>query len=242
MIGSLFNDLQHNQGDETENPELTADLSGEAGSEDSLLASLGVAQKIVRSRRGAFWQAEASDILQAVALRLLKWRDKYRKKSAEMSPEEWESFTARAAFNEINRQLSSESRNAWVPLDSVRETVADAVLEGGSRAEVRSLATEVWQKICSLTLRQRQSLLLGGQFVVANLLQAGITEEEIAESLNMAMEDWAQVCHSLPLRDTQIADLMKRTESTWNSRERDAASIKKARHEARVKIRRVVRK
>ena len=243
MIGSLFNDLQPNKRDEPEDSDLTENLSNDVADGDgSLLASLGVAQKIGRRKGLSFRQTEPGDIVQSIALRLIKWRDKYREKSAEMSPDDWQSFAARTAYNEINRQYKNNSAIADVPLDSVPETAADLSLEGQSEAEVCSLAMEVWQKICSLSLRQRQALLLGSQELVIYFLQCGITDEQLAENLNLTIEDWALVKERIPLKNVQIGEIIKQIGGSEKSIESVAKSIKKARHEARVKIRRVTEK
>jgi DNA-directed RNA polymerase specialized sigma24 family protein len=242
MIGSLFNELQSIEPDDSENSERAEGLSYDADGDDTLVASLGVAQKIVRRQGLAFWQSEASDILQAVALRLLKWRDKYREKSGQMSPEEWKSFAARAAYNEINRHYKHNPPGADVPLDSMAEPVAADCLQGQSDAELRSLALEVWQKICCLSLRQRQALLLGSRELVLYFLQVGITDDELAENLDLTIEEWVRVKENLPLRNIQIAQILKQMGGNQNSIEAIAKSIKKARHEARAKVRRAVEK
>ncbi len=217
-------------------------MSCEADGDDVLIASLGVAQKVVRRQGLAFWQAEASDILQSVAIRLLKWRNKNPEKSEEMSREDWKSYAARAAYNEINRHCKNNSQAADVPLDLVPEPVASDCLQGQSEVEVRSLALEVWQKICSLSLRQRQALLLGSRELVLYLLQIGVTDEELAKSLDLPIEEWARVKEKLPLRNIQIAQVLKESGSNQNSIEAISKSIIKARHEAHAKVRRATEK
>lgn len=242
MIGSLFNELQPINTDDSENFERAEGLSYEADGDDTLVVSLTVAQKIVRRQGLAFWQSEASDILQAVALRLVKWRDKYREKSSEMSQEEWKSFAARAAYNEINRHYKHNSPGADVPLDSMPEPVAADCLQGQSEAEVRSLALKVWHKICHLSLRQRHALLLGSRELVLYFLQVGVTDKELAEILDLTIDEWVRVKEKLPLRNIQIAQILKQSGGNQNSIEAISKSIKKARHEARAKVRRLVEK
>lgn len=241
MIGSLFEDLQPiKQNDEKQESELTEELSFRTDSDDSLLATITVVQKIVRRKTVSGWQSEASDLVQGVVLRLLKWRDKYQEKSEEMSPDEWQSFAATTTYNEINRHYSNNSLTD-VPLDSVQEATTMQSLEGQSEAEVCSLVLEVWQKICSLSLRQRQALLFGSQELVVYLLKAGITDEELAEKLNLTMKEWAEVKDRLPLKDFQIGELLKDS-GNRKSVEAIAKSMKKARHEARLKVRRSIEK
>lgn len=242
MIGSLFNELPTIEPEDSEHSERTEGLPYETDGDDTLVASLGVAQKIVRRQGLAFWQAEAADILQSVALRLIKWRDKHPEKSEEMSPEEWKSFVARAAYNEINRHYKNNSPSVNIPLDSVSEPVAADCLQGQSEAEVCSLALEVWQKICSLSLRQRQALLLGSRELVLYLLQIGVSDEELAKSLDLTIEEWVRVKEKLPLKNIQIAKVLKQLGGNQNSIEAISNSIIKARHEARAKVRRATEK
>lgn len=240
MIGSLFEDLSPIPNDK--DSELTEDLSHEIdSSDDYLLAAIPVVQKIVR-RKTVFslWQSEASDLVQAVALRLLNWRKRNLEKSEEMSKDEWQSFAAKTAYNEINRQFSDNSKINVVQLDSTQECPKDFV-EGQSEVEVFSLTLEVWQKICNMSLRQRQALLFGSQELVIYLLKIGITDEELAEILNLTIVEWADVKNRLPLKNLQIAQILKEI-GNENSIEAIAKSMKKARHEARLKVRRVTEK
>ena len=240
MVGSLFKELSPISNDETEVSELTEDLSFVADSDDTLLATIPVVQKIVRRKTVSVWQSEASDLVQGVVLRLLKWRNKYREKSEEMSPDEWQSFAAKTTYNEINRHFTNNPL-VDVSLDSVQEATAEESLEGESETEVCSLALEVWQEICSLSLRQRQALIFGSQELVVYLLKAGITDAKLAENLNLTIEEWAEVKDRLPLKDFQIGELL-RTLGNPKSVQELAKSMKKARHEARAKLRRAVEK
>jgi len=240
MIGSLFEKLQPIPKTEDINPEITEDLSNRSDSDDYLLTALPVVQKIVRRKTVFSWQSEASDLVQAVALRLLNWRKKHQEKSEEMSKDEWQSFAAKTAYNEINRHFADNSLND-VSLDSVQEAAAAEYIEGQSEIEVFSLVLEVWQKICSLSLRQRQALLFGSHELVIYLLKIGITDEELAEKLNLTTGVWADVKNRLPLKNVQIAQILKQI-GNENSLEAIAKSMKKARHEARAKVRRVTEK
>ncbi len=240
MIGSLFENLQPIPKTEDIDSQNAEDLSYDADSDDYLLAAIPVVQKIVRRKTVFSWQSEASDLVQAVALRLLNWRKKHQEKSEEMSKDEWQSFAAKTAYNEINRHFADNSLND-VSLDSVQEAATVEYLEGQSEVEVCSLTLEVWQKICSLSLRQRQALLFGSQELVIYLLKIGITDEELAEKLNLTMEEWAEIKNRLPLKNLQIAQILKEL-GNENTIEAIAKSMKKARHEARVKVRRVTEK
>lgn len=240
MIGSLFEDLQPLSKKEDKDSQNAEDLSYGVDSDDTLLATIPVVQKIVRRKTLSFWQSEVSDLVQGVILRLLNWRKKYQEQSETMSPDEWQSFAAKTTYNEINRHYKQNSLKD-VPLDSVQEAAAETSLEGQSEKEVCSLAMDVWQKICGLSLRQRQALLYGSQELVVFLLKAGITDEELAETLNLTTKGWAEVKDRLPLKDFQIGELLKEL-GHCKSPEAIAKSMKKARHEARLNLRRAVEK
>ena len=237
MIGSLFKELPPIPETETEVSLISEDLLYLTDSDDSLVASLPLVQKIVRRRIVLSWASEAADLVQGIALRLLKWRNKYQDKSKQMSHDEWQDFVARTAYNEINRHYKNNSL-IKVPLEAIQETASTFFLEGQSEAEVCSLSLEVWQKIRSLTLRQRQALLLGSDDLVLYLLQCGITDDELAENLNLTIEEWSVVKDRLPLKSFQIAELLKEAGNRYGF-ESIVRSTIKARHEARLKVRRV---
>jgi DNA-directed RNA polymerase specialized sigma24 family protein len=241
MIGSLFKELPPLQNDEAEGKQTSEDLPYCANSDDSLLASLPVVQKIIRRKITLPLATEASDLAQGIILRLLKWRDKYREKSAEMSPDEWQSLAAQTTYNEINRHFAKNRTTKVVPIEAVEEIASPEVIEGTSDTEVFSLARLVWQEICSLSLRQRRALLLANQDIIINFLTCGITDEELAEILNLTMEEWEIIKEKLPLKNFQIAELIKK-EGNEKSLESIINSIKKARHEARAKVRRLTDK
>lgn len=240
MIGSLFEDLQPISNKEDKDSEVIEDLSYPDDSDDTLLATIPVVQKIVRRKTVSSWQSEASDLVQGVILRLLKWRIKYQEKSEEMSLDEWQSFAAKTAYNEINRQFADNPLKD-VSLEAVQETAGGETVEGQSEAEVCSLAFEVWQETCNLSLRQRRALLFGSQELVVYFLKIGITDEELAANLSLTMDEWAHVKEKLPLMDIQIAKILKE-KGNQKSVEAIANSIKKARHEARAKVWRVTEK
>jgi hypothetical protein len=239
MIGSLFKELPPIP--ETEVPELAEDFSFETASDDSLIATLPVVQKIVSRKTIFSWHLEASDLVQRIVLRLLSWHKKNQVKSEEMSSDEWQSFAARTAYNEINRHYKSNPSLIELPLDSVAEVVTSNKLEGQSDAEIFSLAEQVWQETCNLSLRQRRALLFGSQELVVYFLKIGITDEELAISLSLTIDEWVSVKDRLPLMDIQIAKVLKE-KGNQKSLEAIVNSIKKARHEARLKVRRVTGK
>ncbi|MGH7889062.1 MAG: RNA polymerase sigma factor [Thermodesulfobacteriota bacterium] len=205
-----------------------------AQSESSFLEALPIVQYIVRRRRAALQQADISDLAQGIALRLWKWRGKYREKSENMSSDEWNSFAARTAYNEVNRHFSKSGGAISVDIENALN-IAEPSVEGETEIEVFSLISAVWQEICHLSLRQRRALLLHSQELVIYFMQSGITDEDLAQVLGMGGGDWNEIRNRLPLSDVQIAEVIisKRPELDLTA---TARSIKKARHEARTKL------
>lgn len=224
MIDSLLEELPQRNGCDEQTANRTSH-AGRAPSEYSILAALPIVHRIVARRRSRLDPDDKSDLVQEVTLRIWRWRTKYQDKSEKMSGEDWNSFTARTAYNEVNRQLSRDGRQLRLSLDEVSE-IEEPSVEGQTDAEVFSLIEQVWQATCKLSLRQRRSLLLHSQELIIYLLQIGITEKQLATALDFSEKDWNDVCDRLPMTDAEIAE---RTEGT-------AGSIKKARYEARVKL------
>ncbi len=235
MIESLVEDLPSLQIDEKSAEGKRGNSACANGSEESLIASLPIVQKILRRKISYSQQNDASDILQAISLRLWQWRNKFRSKSEYMSSGDWESFAARTAYNEINRHNSKRARMQELPLDHLTEKISIRSCAGETEAEVFSLLESVWQEICVLTLRQRRALLLHSQELMNGLLQTGISDQEIAGILELSTSEWAEVKTMLPLSDFQIAELIQ-AESKNKSLESLTKSIKKARFEARKRI------
>lgn len=230
MIDSLLEELPQNSDCDQHEANRTS-IPDNALSEHTFLAALPIVHRITSRRRSCLNPANGSDLIQEVALRIWRWRTKYKDKSEQMSGEDWNSFAARTAFNEVNRQLSRDSKQLRLSLDEVTE-IEEPSVEGQTDAEVFSLIQQVWQAICKLSLRQRRSLLLHSQELIIYLLQIGITEKQLAEALNFSENDWNDVCDRLPMTDVEIVE---RTEGT-------VGSIKKARYEARVKLEGLIRK
>ena len=215
----------------------------EVPADDSLLSVLPVVQGIVRRKFARSWTSDGIDLVQGIFLRLLSWRNKYREKSDEMSDEEWKSFAARTAFNEINRYFSKKRNFTAVPLEPSAEFLARELIKGNSNAEVCSVARQIWQEICNLTLRQRQALIFGNWEMVYNFLQCGITNDNLAEIVNLPLEEWLEILEKLPLGEKEIAALIQREmngkSGSGENIEPAAGSVKKARYEAREKLRRL---
>jgi len=230
MIDSLLEELPQKSDRDQHHPNRASNPDG-LRPEHSFLSALPIVHRIVARRRSRLDSDNGSDLVQEVALRIWRWRSKYQNKSEQMSGEEWNSFTARTAYNEVNRQLSRGGRQLHLSLDDVSE-IEEPSVEGQTNAEVFSLIQQVWQATCKLSLRQRRSLLLHSQELIIYFLQIGITERQLAGALDFNEKDWNDVCDRLPMTDAEIAEI---TEAT-------AGSIKKARYEARVKLEGSIRK
>lgn len=202
--------------------------------DSSLLATLPLVQKIIRKKLRQTGQAERSDIIQSVALRLWNWRTRYREKSEAMTADEWENFAARTAYNELNRHFTRGAPDEE-PLDAAMEVASPENVAGDSRAELQSLARFLWQQICQISLRQRRALLLNSHRLVVYLLRGGVTDEDLMTALEFAPQQWFKLKDKLPLSDAEIADL---SEENVNRRSPESAvkSVKKARHEARARL------
>lgn len=230
MIDSLLEKLPQRGGCD-ENPADRSQGPARAPSEYSILAALPLVHRIVARRRSGLDPANVPDLVQEVALRIWQWRAKYQDKSDQMSGEDWNSFAARTAYNEVNRQFSRDGRSPSLRLEAVSE-IEQQSIEGQTEVEVFSLIEQVWQATCRLSLRQRRSLLLHSQELIIYFLQIGIAENDLADVLDFSEEVWCKVRDRLPLTDLEIAEIADGT----------AGSIKKARFEARVKLERSIRR
>lgn len=235
MFKSLFEEIPALFKDEEGKPESGAESPVPNDSEKAFLNALPVVQKIVRRKILFSSPSDASDLVQLIALRLWKWREKYREKSVKMSTDEWQSLAARTAYNEINRLFSNNSKVSNVALEEVSEVAAAEFVEGQTEAEFYSLARVVWQEICRLTLRQRRALLVSSWELVFYLLKSGVNDDEMIEILKFNMEVWEKIKAELPLSDARLAEIIRETDKTKNP-ESLTKSIKKARHEARGKL------
>ena len=239
MIEPFWDVLRRLSNYEKDAPESVEPSSHEKKSEDSFLAALPVVRKIVRRRFVSLRPADAADLEQGIVLRLLKWREKYPDISEEMSSGDWESFAARTAYNETNRHFSKNGdAKTQVPLDAASDIEGYERLAGDSDAEFHSLASFVWQETCQLSLRQRRALLYKSRRLVVYFLQGGISDAELARSLEISENEWLEVKIKIPLSDTQIAHFIGERRNL----ESVIKSIKKARHEARGKLRKLTNK
>jgi DNA-directed RNA polymerase specialized sigma24 family protein len=243
MVESTFEDFPSADNEEILGEKSAAGKEEEVAGDDPLLSALPVVQGIVRRKFARKWASDGIDLVQGIFLRLLKWRNKYREKSDEMSDEEWRSIAARTAFNEINRHFSKKRNFTDVPLEQSSELLARDAIKGNSDAEVCSVARQIWQEICKLTLRQRRALIFGNREMVFYFLQCGITNETFAEILNLPLEEWLDILEKLPLEEKQIAALIQRDmrvkPGSGENTKPAARSVKKARYEAREKLRRL---
>jgi hypothetical protein len=241
MIESYFDELPPVPDEEPNNSKSAPDQHGEADTDESWLDALAEVKRIVRRKSFSSWQREAADLVQTVALRLLKWRRKHEDKSRGMSEEEWQKFAAKTAINEINRRHAKQTSALEVPFDETSDYMAGGSIEAQSKAERSSLAVAAWQEICTMTLRQRRALLFHSQKLYVYLIESGISDEEIAASLEVSLDIWIKTQKRVPLSDSEIADLNseKGSGKTFGS---SIKSVKKARAEARLKLRRVTDK
>ena len=240
MTESILEALRRMSENDSDGPPDPAGQPHEKKSDRSFLAALQVVRKIVRRKRSSPAKEDTSDLEQGIVLRLLNWRNKYSERSEKMSEGDWKSFAARTAFNETNRQFSSPAHRD-VPLEAATEVAAEKAVEGETRVEIESLVSVVWQEICQISLRQRRALLLHSQELIVYFLQSGVSDRQLAQILELADDDWLEIKITLPLSDARIARLSDMNQ-TERSAESFVRSIKKARHEARGRLRRLMEK
>jgi hypothetical protein len=244
MIESFLDMWRRFSSSENQEPD-SRTSSFQKTSEESFLSALPVVRKIVRRRCPAPFQPamDATDLEQSIVLRLLDWRQKHREKSEKMTAGDWESFAARAAYNEINRLFTEGTGVETIPLEDIHEAADQRGVEGSANVEIYSLVNQFWQEICNLSLRQRRALLLHSQELILHLLESEIRDGELARALEVTEDEWSDILDQLPLSDVQIADLT-RAESNGDGKniESIAKSIKKARYEARGRLEKLTEK
>lgn len=180
---------------------------------------------------------DVPDISQEIVLRLWKWRTKFGDKSERMAEEDWLSFTARTAHNEVNRNLSNRGRHVEVSIDDVEVNEGS---QTSSSAETFQLVEIAWQGICKLSLHQRQALLFSSVDLVLHLFQYGIEEDELLETLGLSKESWESISARMPLTDPEIAEIANLATSK-RQRVTTAGAIKKARCDARKRLKELMK-
>ncbi len=204
--------------------------------ESPFLAALSVVERIVGyklvSRRNA--KDDNSDLVQEVAVRLLGWRARRPEKSAPMSEQDWAAYAARTTYNEVNRYYSDEKIHE--PIEAALAVRAEKPLTGETAAELESVVRFVWQAICRLTARQSRALILNSEELVYYLLSGGIGEDELRKALSLDADEWQRLGEILPLSDEQIAVLNASAATQISVSKSSVNNVKKARFEARAKI------
>lgn len=232
MADPIISQLQTSPGDPP-----TTEVRSSPLTEKFITESLNLIRKVISGRRSIATD-DVPDIAQDVALRLWKWRSKFEDKCSQMAEVDWKSFTARTAHNEVNRNLSNRNRQIEVSVDEFDER--DDSVEASS-AETVFLVETVWQGICKLSLYQRQALLFSSVDLVLYLLQFGVDEEALLRELNLSRTSWESIAARMPLTDTEIAEIAnpglgrKRKETTANA-------VKKARFDARKRLKELMNK
>ena len=246
MIEGFFDELRRRSvaatDKATEPPDLNDERHSQATADDeSFLAALPAIKKIVWRRLFSARDSDAPDIVQKVILQLLTWRENNPDKIEEMSAQEWQLFASKATFRAVNRSLTG-NKNSLEPLVEAFEIPGGDLIVGNTAAEVASLALIFWQGICRLSLRQRRALLLGSESLLVILRQSGIDSRELSEILGLSENELAEIINRLPLKDAQIAHLIVEREGDAKNRNIGSLtkSIKKARHEARAKLQKLL--
>jgi RNA polymerase sigma factor (sigma-70 family) len=109
--------------------------------------------------------------------------------------------------------LQSKSKPAMATLEQLADTRMDVSKEFDQRAHLRKL----WAEIGELPVKQRTALLLNlkdetGRGCIALFQLTGVaTMRQMAEAMEMTIEDFAGLWNELPIEDARIADLLKLT-------------------------------
>jgi DNA-directed RNA polymerase specialized sigma24 family protein len=242
MIERFFDELRRGvlAGKATEPPEPEEKLHLKPKADESLLAVVPTIRKIVWRKLFSAKQSDAPDLVQKVILQLLTWRENNPNKIEEMTAEEWQSFASKATYHAINRRLS-DNEQLITPLDEAGEIPGDDFVVGNTQAEVSSMVSVFWQGICQLSLRQRRALLLNSESLLVILRLTGISNRKLGEILALNESELKEIINRLPLKDAEIANLtVARNKTKSQNIGSLTKSIKKARHEARAKLQKLI--
>ncbi len=245
MIEGFFDELRRANlaaNEATEPPETNENLRPQTEADDeSFLAVLPTIRQIVL--RKLFWSKkdDAPDVVQKVILQLLTWRKHNPEKIEEMTAEEWQLFAFKTTHHAVKKRLSNRE-NLTKQLDESFEVADENKIIGNTAAEVASLAFEFWQGICGLSLRQRRALLLGSESLIVILRFNGISNREVSDILELDEGELPELINRLPLKDVQIARLIAACNADAKNRSIESLtkSIKKARHEARARLQKLL--
>lgn len=224
----------------TEPPEPKEKLYSSSESDESLLAVIPTVKKIVLGKLYSARKADAPDLIQKVILQLLIWRENQPGKSEKMTGDEWQAFASKTTYRAVNRHLSA-SKHLIEPLDTVGEIPGEDQIIGNTETEVASLLWLFWQEICELSLRQRRALLLNSESLIVILKQNGVSNQKLGEILELDESELSEIFRKLPLPDSQIALLTAARGDSKNQNINSLTkSIKKARHEARARLKKII--
>lgn len=235
MIEHLLNGGERASEDDGRSPNSRLSSEQAEQNNEDFLDALPIVKKIIRRKLFSASHGDKFDLIQIVALRLWNWRGRNDRLAAEMSAQDWESFAARAALNEVNRHFRQKSNEPVESLDAAADLSSEKIVHGETAAEVESLTRFLWQAICQLTLRQRRALLLHSQELILRLFLGKVSEQELLEALHLTEAQWSEIYPKLPLSDAMIAMI----DGAENNSARAAANIAKARLEARRKLKKI---
>ena len=230
MDNPILSKLQTSPGDPPNGSDSALDREG------FFAESLKLIRKVIAGRRSVVAD-DVPDISQEAALRLWRWRSKFEDKSSQMAEDDWKSFVARTAHNEVNRNLSNRNKKIETSLDETE--VSDGGIDASS-AETFVLVNTIWQGICKLSLYQRQALLFSSVDLVLYLFQFGIEEDDLLAELELPKESWERISTRMPLTDIEIAEIAN-PNSANGQRVATAGAIKKARFDARKRLKELMK-
>lgn len=246
MIEGFFDELRRANlaaNEATESPETNENLRPQTeADDDSFLVVLPTIRQIVLRKLFRSKRDDAPDVVQKVILQLLTWRKHNPEKIEEMTAEEWQLFAFKATHHAVKKRLSNEN-SLTEQFDESNEIPGDDLIAGNTAVEVASLLSVFWQGICQLSLRQRRALLLGSDSLLVLLRFNGISNQELGAILELSESEVPEIINRLPLKDAQIALLIADRDDSDGKNQNIGSltkSIKKARHEARARLQKLL--
>lgn len=209
-----------------------------ADQEEYFLNTFPLITRIANKKLNGLCRDMVEDITQKVALKLWIWKN--NRAERELSEEEWQRLANTAAQNEIKRFHADEKHDKlniseltdvrFCPLLEKLQTVKTA---GNSRAEVRSLLSEIWNTIRNQSLREKYALLLKTDEIINHLIvYRCVRREEIADILELSKPELDELLSRESLSDAAIAEVLAAKLNT----EITAKHVLEARHRAKTKI------
>lgn len=154
------------------------------------------------------------DIIQNTALKLLEWKS--RRAESEYSEKEWKNIAYTATINEIKTFYFNKFRRevSFSELEEVEKNFPEnnsqqPKPEGETNYESVTILLQIWKKFQTLSYRQKYAFLFCKDEFILHLLKYGCcSPKEIADSLALGESEFVILLGKLPLKDTDIQNLL----------------------------------